>query len=92
MMEEMDTRRVALEQEEAVRQAAGTRDHGMGAAALSEMRRAADAMAKLRVGGGQTVLTAVPTVMNVPSVPADTVRPVPTSSCRRAALHQVMRK
>ncbi len=85
MMEEMDAKRVALEREEAVRQAAGTRDHGMGAAALSEMRRAADAMAKLRVGGGQTVLTAVPTVTNTPSVPTDNARPVPPPSCRRPA-------
>ena len=49
MMEERNARRFALDREEAARLTAGTRDRGMGAAALGAVRREAEAMTKLLI-------------------------------------------
>ena len=84
MMEERNARRFALNQEEAARLTAGTRDHGMGAAALREMRREADAMAKRMVCGSQAGLIPVQTDANAASTPPP--------SRRRAALYHVLRR
>ena len=92
MLEERNARRLALNPEEAARLTAGTREHGMGAAALRETRRKADAMAKLRVSGSQTGPSPASSGVKAASAPADDpLRTTTTTPRRRAALYHVLR-
>ena len=92
MMEERNARRFALDREEAARLTAGTRDRGMGAAALGAVRREAEAMAKLLIADSQAGVAPVPADESPESAPQETLRPIQPPFRRRAALRQALRR